>query len=41
MHGRYVVEYAAVPLDVLDHQMLLAADEVLDTNMLACFQLPA
>src|SRR5215204_484006 len=40
MHGRYVVEHAAVPLDVLDHQMLLAADEVIDTDMLARFQLP-
>src|SRR5215212_4809622 len=41
MHGRYVVEHAAVPLDVLDHQMLLAADEVLDADMLARFQLTA
>src|SRR5215212_3427986 len=35
MHGRHVVERAAVPLHVLDHQVMLTAHQVLRADLLA------
>jgi hypothetical protein len=39
--GAHVVERAAVALDVLDHEVVLTAHQVLDTDLLACLKLPA
>src|SRR5215211_8172205 len=39
VHGRHVVKRAAIPLHVLDHQVVLAAHKVLDADLLTGLKL--
>src|SRR5215208_1702888 len=39
VHGRDVVEGPAITLDVLDHEVMLTAHQVLCTNLLASLEL--
>jgi hypothetical protein len=41
MNGAHVVERAAIPFDVLDHEMVFAAHQVLGADLLAGLQLAA